>query len=97
MGYSDSSIVVSNWLQPNDPPIRTKMHGDEVWDVTSCGDMIVSCGRDRRVAGRTRKGAVLFKRDDAGWVVRVKASPNRIFLMGFDGVLHALEREVSER
>jgi hypothetical protein len=95
VGYGDGSVLslnVHHHAGGLSPPVRTRTHDDEVWDVNICGDMVLSTGRDRRLTAVTRTGRELFRRE-VGWVVRVKATADRIWLLGFDSVLTVLERE----
>ena len=95
VGYGDGWVVSLNVHHRQRPPIRTHTHDDEVWDVTICGDLCLSTGRDRRLTAVTRTGREFFRRD-VGWVVRVKATPDKIWLLGFDAALIVLERDVRD-
>lgn len=98
LGYGDGKILAERRLLKHAYHMRretlVQAHGDEVWDMCICGDIIYSTSRDKKLAAHTKKGRPVFTRD-VGWVVRIKASPTRVFLLGFDSVLRVLERPMN--
>lgn len=95
LGYDDGYVLATRMLpecqRERHRSALTTPHAKEVWDVSICGDVVYSTSQDGTLAACTKGGRKVARRD-VGYVVRVKASPNRIVLLGFDAVLRVLER-----
>lgn len=100
LGYGDGTVLADRLLPKYGRELHrqkfVQAHGDEVWDVCICGDVIYSTGRDKKLAACTKNGRPVFTRD-VGWVVRIKAPPNRVLLLVFDSVLRVLERPMTKK
>lgn len=72
------------------------VHDDEVWDVRSCGSgMVVTSSRDRSVAVsdiRSADPSDHFRLAVGNWIVRVKATPACLLLLGFDAQLRVVRK-----
>jgi hypothetical protein len=75
------------------------VHGDAVWDVRCAGGgVMVSSSRDRKVAAfriqvpiSNMEAPDVFLHDVGNWVVRVKCTISRLFMLGFDAQLRVLD------
>jgi hypothetical protein len=77
------------------------VHGDEVWDVRCAGGgLMVSSSRDRKVSAfriqvpfSNIEATDVFIHDVGNWVVRVKGTISRLFMLGFDAHLRVLDMQ----
>jgi hypothetical protein len=77
------------------------VHGDEVWDVRCAGGgLMVSSSRDRKVAAfriqvpfSNIEAPDVFLHYVGNWVVRVKCTISRLFMLGFDAQLRVLDMQ----